>query len=86
MREMIKSIPPKPPKPPKNNSSPENSAVFEQPPISELQGEYLPGISATASADECTGLTPAMPQDDEQLESYLSLYQTEIPPDYPVNE
>lgn len=38
-----------------------------------------PNISATASATECTGLIPAMPDSDEEFTRYQALSSTEIP-------
>ena len=33
-------------------------------------------LSKVASATECTGLMPALPQDEEEDENYASLYAT----------
>ncbi len=42
---------------------------------------YLPEISDTESATECTGLVPRSPDDLDELESYLQLYSTSLPED-----
>lgn len=41
--------------------------------------EQLPGISNVASANECTGLVPRAPQDQEELENYQALSSMAIP-------
>ena len=39
-------------------------------------------VSKVASATECTGLMPSLPQSDDEDESYASLYAThDTPPD-----
>ena len=40
---------------------------------------HLPEISNVASAGECTGLIPALPQDEAERLNYEGLYSLEIP-------
>lgn len=41
-------------------------------------GSY-PCISSVVSAQECTGMMPVLPEDEEEEESYRSLFTNEIP-------
>lgn len=45
--------------------------------------EVFPNISDTASANECTGLMPRPPQNDDELKSYEELFSMEIPKEIP---
>ena len=40
---------------------------------------HLPEVSNVASAGECTGLVPALPQNEAERLNYESLYSIEIP-------
>ena len=40
---------------------------------------YLPEISDTESATECTGLIPRGLRDTDEEEAYLQLYSTSLP-------
>lgn len=46
----------------------------------KLPIDYMPNISNVASDTECTGIVPTQPQSEEELESYLDLYSTSLPP------
>ncbi len=40
---------------------------------------FYPGISSVASAQECTGMMPIPPEDEEQEDAYRSLFSNELP-------
>ena len=46
----------------------------------KLPIDYMPTISNVASDTECTGIVPVQPQSEEELDSYLDLYSTSLPP------
>ena len=46
----------------------------------KLPIDYMPNISNVASDTECTGIVPVQPQSEEELDSYLDLYSTSLPP------
>lgn len=52
----------------------------------KLPIDYMPNISNVASSSECTGIVPTQPQSEEELESYLDLYSTSLPPVWPEEE
>lgn len=52
----------------------------------KLPIEYMPNISNVASSSECTGIVPTQPQSEEELESYLDLYSTSLPPVWDEDE
>ncbi len=52
----------------------------------KLPIDYMPTISNVASSSECTGIVPTQPQSEEELESYLDLYSTSLPPVWQEDE
>lgn len=52
----------------------------------KLPIDYMPNISNVASSSECTGIVPTQPQSEEELESYLDLYSTSLPPVWQEDE
>lgn len=48
--------------------------------IKKLPIDYMPQISNVASATECTGLIPTSPDDEDELENYMSLSSSSLPP------
>lgn len=52
----------------------------------KLPIDYMPNISNVASSSECTGIVPTQPQSEEELESYLDLYSTSLPPVWDEDE
>ena len=52
----------------------------------KLPIDYMPNISNVASGSECTGIVPTQPQSEEELESYLDLYSTSLPPVWQEDE
>ena len=46
----------------------------------KLPLDYIPNISNVVSSGECTGVVPTQPQNQDELESYLSLSSTSLPP------
>lgn len=52
----------------------------------KLPIDYMPNISNVASSSECTGIVPTQPQSKEELESYLDLYSTSLPPVWDEDE
>lgn len=52
----------------------------------KLPIDYMPNISNVASSSECTGIVPTQPQSEEELESYLDLYSSSLPPVWQEDE
>ena len=48
--------------------------------IKKLPIDFMPQISNVASSTECTGLMPTLPENEDELEHYMSLYSTSLPP------
>lgn len=46
----------------------------------KLPIDYMPQISNIASSTECTGLIPILPENEDELESYMSLSSSSLPP------
>ena len=46
----------------------------------KLPIDYMPHISNVASEMECTGLVPVQPENEDELETYLELSSTSLPP------
>ena len=46
----------------------------------KLPIDYMPQISNVASATDCTGLVPNQPQNEDELENYMGLSSTSLPP------
>ena len=40
---------------------------------------FYPGISSVVSSQECTGMMPIPPEDEEEEEAYRSLFSNELP-------
>lgn len=52
----------------------------------KLPIDFMPNISNVASDTECTGIVPVQPQSEEELDSYLDLYSTSLPPVWDLDE
>ncbi len=46
----------------------------------KLPIDYMPNISNVVSSSECTGAVPTQPQNQDELENYLSLTSSSLPP------
>lgn len=46
----------------------------------KLPIDYMPHISNVASATDCTGLVPEQPENQDELENYMDLSSTSLPP------
>lgn len=52
----------------------------------KLPIDYMPNVSNVVSSAECTGVVPTQPQSQEELESYLELSSTSLPPVWEEDE
>lgn len=52
----------------------------------KLPLDYMPQISNVASSTECTGLVPIQPQTEAELDSYMELSSTSLPPTWEEEE
>ena len=55
-------------------------------PVKKLPIDYMPQISNVASSTDCTGLIPNPPENQDELENYMDLSSTSLPPVWDDND